>query len=103
MKIDKAEIEGEYVVRVSGEISFREKDYIKEEFNLIAGNMKKSGIKNMLIDASEIDYIDSLEIGFFVTLKKNLNKEGIEMKFINVAPEVMTVFKLLSLEKILCR
>ena len=53
MKIDKAEIEGEYVVRVSGEISFREKDYIKEEFNLIAGNMKKSGIKNMLIDKFE--------------------------------------------------
>lgn len=103
MKIDKAEIEGSYVVKLSGEISFREKESVKIEFISIAEKMKQAGIKNMLIDASDMNYIDSSEIGFFVNLKKNLNTDGIDMRFVNVSREIMTVLKLLSLEKILCR
>lgn len=103
MKIDMAILDGICVVKISGEISFREKTNVKEEFETILNEMQKSEIKEMRIDASGINYIDSLEIGFFVNLKKNMHKDGMELIFINVSEEVMTVFKLLSLEKVLCK
>ncbi len=103
MKIDRAIIDGVCVVKISGEISFREKTNIKGQFEIILKEMCESEIKEMKIDASGINYIDSLEIGFFVNLKKNMHKDGIEMLFTNVSEEVMTVFKLLSLEKVLCK
>ncbi len=103
MKIDGIKLNGVYSVRISGEISFREKNNIKDEFNIILKDMRDSEIKEMMIDASGINYIDSLEIGFFVNLKKNMKKEGMDLLFINVSDEVMTVFKLLSLEKVLCK
>lgn len=102
MKIDMAILNSVCVVKISGEISFREKINIKEKFDMILKEMRENEVKEMKIDASGINYIDSLEIGFFVNLKKNMSKEGMELLFINVSEEVMTVFKLLSLEKVLC-
>jgi anti-sigma B factor antagonist len=103
MKIEGIKISGIYSVKISGEISFREKNNIKDEFNIMLKDMRDNEIKEMMIDASGINYIDSLEIGFFVNLKKNMKKEGMDLLFTNVSDEVMTVFKLLSLEKVLCK
>lgn len=58
------------------------------------------GIKELVLDFSQIDYISSIGLRVMLELQKRMSNQG-SMKLINVMPSVMDVFTMTGFTNIL--
>ena len=86
-------------VKITGDISLEYRDELRQKFNLIKQELDSQKDKKTLqVDMSEVEYIDSVGISFFVKLKKELDKKNIQIDLLNVSKMIRQTFVMLALD-----
>ena len=83
-------------ITVNGDIEMMTIKNFKEKLFEIGHNMDK----NIEIDLSSVDYIDSSGVGVLISLLKLQKKKGKELFIRKVSPKVLNVLKLSSLSDV---
>ena len=83
-------------ITVSGDIEMMTIKNFKEKLFEIGHNIDK----NIEIDLSSVDYIDSSGVGVLISLLKLQKKKGKELFIRKVSPKVLNVLKLSSLSDV---
>ena len=96
MEIDVQENDTSISVKVHGDIEMITIKAFKEKLSEIG----EKADKDVEIDLSEVDYIDSTGIGILITLLKRQRNKGKKLIIIKANSKVLAVFKLSSLLKI---
>lgn len=94
------ETEESLTIKLSGEISMDERDVLGLRFIEIIEKIKNKTIKTLYLEISEVSYIDSIGISFFVKIRKDLKNIGVEMEFQNVSKMIKKIFTILSLDSL---
>lgn len=83
-------------IRVSGDIEMMSiKDFKTKLFDV-----GENTDKDVEIDLSDVNYIDSSGVGVLITLLKRQRSKGKTLKIAKVSPKVMNVLKLSSLSDV---
>ncbi len=56
------------------------------------------GVLKIIIDMQELEYIDSAGIGVFINTTKLLRKSRGDLVFINVSPDIKSIFRVVNLQ-----
>jgi anti-sigma B factor antagonist len=83
-------------ITVNGDIEMMTIKNFKEKLFEIGHNIDK----NIEIDLSSVDYIDSSGVGVLISLLKLQKKKGKELFIKKVSPKVLNVLKLSSLSDV---
>ena len=80
------------------------KNFIVEEVSKFRDELlelMKKGKKNFMLDFSNCEFIDSTGLGVIVSIYKKCKEENGNIKLQHVKPQVMKVFELTRLDKVL--
>ncbi|MBN2160290.1 MAG: STAS domain-containing protein [Spirochaetes bacterium] len=83
-------------IKVTGDIEMMNIKNFKDKLFEIGHNIDK----NIEIDLSDVDYIDSSGVGVLITLMKLQKKKGKSLRINKVSPKVLNVIKLSYLSEI---
>lgn len=97
IKIDATENEGEYLVSVSGELDL----YTAPELKQVVEPVAASGEHDLIIDLSELSYMDSTGLGIFVGTLKDLNKHNKELHVLGVNDRILKLFEITGLRDLM--
>ena len=96
MEIDIQESQDKVTAVISGDIEMM----IIKEFKTRLLDIGNNTDKDIDIDLSNVDYIDSSGIGVLITLLKLQKGKGKELKINKISPRVMDILKLSSLSEV---
>ena len=96
MKIDINESENVVNIIVNGDIEMMTIKEFKEKLFDIGQNLEK----DVELDLSSVDYIDSSGVGVLISLMKLQKKKGKNFKIAKVSSQVMNVLQLSSLSDV---
>ena len=96
MEIDVQEREKSVFLKVHGDIEMMSIKTFKQKLFEIGQNTDK----DIEIDLSEVDYIDSSGVGVLISLLKLQKKKGKELNIDKVSSKVLNVLKLSSLSDV---
>ena len=96
MDIEIKENEGVVNITVNGDIEMMTIKTFKQKLFEIGQNVDK----DIEIDLSNVDYIDSSGVGVLISLLKLQKKKGKELKIEKVSSKVLNVLKLSSLSDV---
>ena len=82
------------VVRPSGPIDFRNVQALREAVEL----GRRKGLTRVIVDLSEVRYINSLGISALVSMSDALTEEGGCLRLAAAGPKVKVVFDLMGLD-----
>ncbi len=82
-------------VKIQGDIVSSAIDGLKSEFKETIEN----GITEILLDLSEVKYIDSLGIGLLVATHKSLMKSDSNLQLSNVSEDILKILNMLRLDQ----
>ncbi|KXS43667.1 MULTISPECIES: anti-sigma F factor antagonist [unclassified Candidatus Frackibacter] len=86
------------IVRVYGDLDLHTVDNLRME---IEDRLDQEvGIKNMILNLEDVDFIDSSGLGFIIGRYKRISNHGGELKLINVKNSINKVFELSGILKI---
>jgi len=95
--IDVKEQELNVEVKVCGEIDAYTAPKLRER---IYGYSEQQGIK-MIVDLSDVNYMDSTGLGVFVGIFKNIRANNGELKLINLSNRLKRLFEITGLADII--
>lgn len=81
--------ESEASIKISGTLGKRFEKYLS------------LGAKGIALDMSEVDFIDSSFLGTLIAILKEAEGKGIKFIIFGLSPNVMTIFNLTRLDKII--
>jgi len=96
MEIDVQERDNSVFLKVHGDIEMMSIKTFKQKLFEIGQNTDK----DIEIDLSEVDYIDSSGVGVLISLLKLQKKKGKELNIEKVSSKVLNVLKLSSLSDV---
>jgi anti-sigma B factor antagonist len=96
MEIDVKEDDKLVSISINGDIEMMTIKSFKQKLFEIGQNIDK----DIEIDLSNVDYIDSSGVGVLISLLKLQKKKGKELKINKVSPKVLNVLKLSSLSDV---
>ncbi|MCK1975820.1 STAS domain-containing protein [Jeotgalicoccus huakuii] len=97
ISIDVTENKDEYLVTVKGELDVYTAPELKQVFEPIAA----TGEHNLIVDLSELNYMDSTGLGIFVGTLKDLNKHNKELHVLGVNDRIMKLFEITGLRDLM--
>lgn len=97
IKIDATENSGEYLVSVSGELDLYTAPELKQVFEPVA----TAGQHDLIVDLSELNYMDSTGLGIFVGTLKDLNKHDKELHVLGVNDRILKLFEITGLRDLM--
>ena len=97
INIDVTENNEEYLVSVKGELDVYTAPELKQVFEPISS----SGEHNLVVDLSELNYMDSTGLGIFVGTLKDLNKNNKELHVLGVNDRIMKLFEITGLRDLM--
>lgn len=97
IKIDATENSGEYLVSVSGELDVYTAPELKQVFEPVAA----AGQHDLIVDLSELNYMDSTGLGIFVGTLKDLNKHDKELHVLGVNDRILKLFEITGLRDLM--
>ena len=96
MEKNVKEIRGHKIIELSGNIDFQRVEELKKFiFKLV-----KNNAPSIIIDLSQIEYIDSSGLVLFVTVQKTMNKYGGKIGLLNLKKETIELLKLATIDTI---
>lgn len=98
MKIQGAFRDGEFVVRVSGEIDHHSALGIREK---IDAGLAEYSPRRLILDLSETEFMDSSGLGLILGRLKKCGDRGCEMLVVNPRPQILKILRLAGVEKML--
>lgn len=96
MDIEIKEDDNQVLIIVNGDIEMMTIKTFKQKLFEIGQNVDK----NIEIDLSNVDYIDSSGVGVLISLLKLQKKKGKDLNIQKVSPKVLNVLKLSSLSDV---
>lgn len=97
LKLDIDRTDHGVVVAISGEIDiFSGPDFKTQMYEIF-----ECGQKNVVFDCIKLEYIDSFGLGVFVSLLKKSKQQNLSMKLENVRNNIMKLFVITGLDKII--
>jgi anti-sigma B factor antagonist len=81
-------------IHVSGSIDINE----SHDLWALMNTMIEGGVRKVIIDMANLDFIDSSGIGVFVNSTKLLRTKCGDLIFLNVANEIKKIFKVVNLQ-----
>jgi anti-sigma B factor antagonist len=69
------------------------------EFDYITTMLITGGVRKLLIDIDDLQYIDSTGIGALISLTKKLRKEGGEVAIARYTAQILTILRPINIEK----
>ena len=82
-------------IKLAGEFDFSGRDLADE---ILA---RADGAPKLVLDLSELDFIDSIGIHFVVTAHERARAQGREFTIVRGGPQVERVFRLVGLDEVL--
>lgn len=74
----------------------------EQQTEFIHRELKGQGIlKAVLVDAAQLDFIDSSGLGFLIALKKATQAEGVSMSIVNLSEKPRRTFEIARVDKVL--
>jgi anti-sigma B factor antagonist len=90
--------QGDYtVISIDGNIEMTTMKSLKENLLDIAGSTDK----NIAIDFSKVEYLDSSGLGVLLTISKLLKGRGKKIKLINIPDKIAMVMQLSSVKNLI--
>ena len=83
-------------VAVSGEVDI----FNSQEFKSNLVDLISEKKLNIIINCSELNYMDSTALGALVGVLKNAKSHGLEITLIHVKPNLLKLFKITNLDKV---
>ena len=97
MAVEVRDNEDEKVIVLDGDIDMTKMKGIKEELLRIIENVDK----NVVIDFSNVDYIDSSGVGVLIIISKELKKTNKSLRLINLSDRISKILELSSLQEVI--
>ncbi|MGV2942269.1 anti-sigma factor antagonist [Mesobacillus sp. LC4] len=97
ISIDVKEKESMLAVKVSGEIDAYTAPQLREKLFPLS---EKEGVK-MVVDLSEVNYMDSTGLGVFVGVFKNVRAHDGEFKIVGLSERLQRLFEITGLADII--
>jgi anti-sigma B factor antagonist len=97
ISIDVKEKESMLAVKVSGEIDAYTAPQLREKLFPMS---EKEGVK-MVVDLSEVNYMDSTGLGVFVGVFKNVRAHNGEFKIVGLSERLQRLFEITGLADII--
>ncbi|MEL3972881.1 anti-sigma factor antagonist [Rossellomorea oryzaecorticis] len=98
LSIDMQEKENELFVKVAGEIDAYTAPKLKETLHPSA---EAENDKDIVVDLSEVSYMDSTGLGVFVGLFKTINARGGQLKLVGLSDRLQRLFDITGLGDIM--
>ncbi len=98
MKTQSAFKNGEYIVRISGDIDHHTTLGIREE---IDAGLVTNKPKRLILDLSETDFMDSSGLGLILGRLRKCTEAQIGFVLVNPRPPVIKILRLAGVEKML--
>jgi stage II sporulation protein AA (anti-sigma F factor antagonist) len=86
------------IVRIDEDLDLHTVDLLRKQIEEKLDN--EVGIKNMILNLEDVDFIDSSGLGFIIGRYKRISNHGGELKIINIKESINKVFKLSGILKI---
>jgi anti-sigma B factor antagonist len=80
-----------------GEVDIHSTPEVKEKLELILDEREKG----MIINAEELDYIDSTGLGMLIGIVKRLKQNDLELVLAKPQPSVLKLFRITGLDKVI--
>ena len=84
-------------VKIMGEVDIHSSPEVKEKLESILDEQEKS----MIINAEELDYIDSTGLGMLIGIVKRLKQNDLELVLAKPQPSVLKLFRITGLDKVI--
>ncbi|MCA1057092.1 anti-sigma factor antagonist [Rossellomorea aquimaris] len=98
LSIDIQEKESEFFVKVAGEIDAYTAPKLKETLQPSA---ETESDKDIVVDLSDVSYMDSTGLGVFVGLFKAINARGGQLKLVGLSNRLQRLFDITGLGDIM--
>jgi anti-sigma B factor antagonist len=69
------------------------------EFEFFINSLINGGVRKIIIDINDLQYIDSTGIGSFIAMTKKLRKENGEIGITRYTAQIMTILRPINMEK----
>lgn len=84
-------------VKIMGEVDIHSSQEVKEKLAEILNEKEKS----MIINAEELDYIDSTGLGMLIGIVKRLKEKDLNLTLVKLQPSVLKLFQITGLDKVI--
>ncbi len=98
MKLLTAEKEGDYIVRITGDIDHHSAPGIREE---IDRELKRIRPKSLVLDLGSTDFMDSSGLGLILGRLRRTQELGIALTLLNPTEQIVKILRLAGVEKTL--
>lgn len=97
IKFDKKEVSGKLVVAIHGEIDAYHSGEVKK---FLKDTITETNLKKIVLDMSEVNYIDSAGLGSLVALYKDARMAEKELILASLKQTVMRIFEMTRLDRV---
>lgn len=84
-------------VKIMGEVDIHSSQEVKEKLAEILNEKEKS----MIINAEELDYIDSTGLGMLIGIVKRLKEKDLNLTLVKLQANVLKLFQITGLDKVI--
>ena len=98
MEIEIERVETNLIVRISGDLDLHTVPALRKRIE--ARLDQEVGIKNLILNLTGVDFVDSAGIGFIIGRYKRISKHGGQLRVVNIKESINKVFKLSGILKI---
>ncbi len=98
MKLETSTKDGEYIVRISGDIDHHRAPGIREEIDRV---LEKTRPRRLVLDLGQTDFMDSSGLGLILGRLRKTGEMEIAMTLINPNPAVQKILRLAGVENML--
>lgn len=84
-------------VKIMGEVDIHSSTEVKEKLESILDEREKS----MIINAEELDYIDSTGLGMLIGIVKRLKQNNLELVLAKPQSSILKLFRITGLDKVI--
>lgn len=98
MKLITALKDGDYIIRISGDIDHHATVGLREE---IDGVLERENPRRLVMDLGSTDFCDSSGLGLILGRYRKTVEKNMEFLLVNPTPEIMKILRLAGVDKML--
>ena len=89
--------DGVWILKVSGRFNF----YSRKTFQAVMRNAERGSTDHVIIDLSQVDFVDSVGIGLLALAQARLALQGMVMSLVGPRPAVKNILDVANIPKLI--